>query len=163
MLSLLAALLLCSRCVACKYGSISRFKGVFRGFYGVRVCLCCFGALRGLCGFCARVELGGLKACRVFRLSFSSFVLVFALLLCYLPIFWGFAFVVLCLSSCIVFVGLWVCFFRFFLPCGLHAKRKGAKCFPCVLSCPAVGLFIGFEIVRLSPAVHRSSTDSLYK
>ena len=42
-----------------EYGSISRFKGVFRGFYGVRVGLCCLGALRGLCGFCARVELGG--------------------------------------------------------------------------------------------------------
>ena len=45
--------------VACKYGSISRFKGVLRGFYGADVCLCGFGVLRGLCGFCARVELGG--------------------------------------------------------------------------------------------------------
>ena len=45
-----------------KYGSISRFKGVFREFYGVCVGLCCLGALRGLGGFCARVELGGLKA-----------------------------------------------------------------------------------------------------
>ena len=32
--------------VACKYGSISRFKGVFRGFYGADVCLCGFGVLR---------------------------------------------------------------------------------------------------------------------
>lgn len=60
--SLLSALLLFPCRVACKYGSISRFKGVFRGFYGVCVGLCCLGALRGLCGFCARVELGGLEA-----------------------------------------------------------------------------------------------------
>ena len=42
-----------------EYGSISRFKRVFSGFYGVRVGLLVFGALRGLCGFCTRVELGG--------------------------------------------------------------------------------------------------------
>ena len=47
--SLLFALLLCLWWVACKYGSISHFKGVFRGFYGVRVGLCCLGALRGFC------------------------------------------------------------------------------------------------------------------
>ena len=51
--------LLCSWCIACKYASISRFKGVFRGFWGFRVGLCCLGGLLGLCGFCARVELGG--------------------------------------------------------------------------------------------------------
>ena len=45
--------------VACKYGSISRFKGVFSGFWGSCVGLYGFGALLGLCGFCARVELGG--------------------------------------------------------------------------------------------------------
>ena len=37
--------------LACEYGSISRFKGVFRGFWVYRVGLCCLGALRGLCGF----------------------------------------------------------------------------------------------------------------
>ena len=58
----LSALLLCSRCIACKYGSVSRFKGVFSVVYGFGVGLCCLGALRGLCGFCARVELGGLEA-----------------------------------------------------------------------------------------------------
>ena len=47
----LSALLLCSRCVACKYGSISRFKGVFRGFYGACVGLCWLRGLRGLWGF----------------------------------------------------------------------------------------------------------------
>ena len=58
----LPACLLCLWCIALEYGSISRFKGVFRGFYGADVCLYGFGALRGLCGFCARVELGGLEA-----------------------------------------------------------------------------------------------------
>ena len=56
---LLSAFLLCLRCIACIYALIQRFKGVFRGFYMVRVGLCCSGALRGLWGFCARVELGG--------------------------------------------------------------------------------------------------------
>ena len=56
---LLSALSLCLWHIMLEYGSISRFKGVFRGFYGACVGLCCLGALRGLCGFCARVELGG--------------------------------------------------------------------------------------------------------
>ena len=56
---LLSAFLLCLWCIALEYGSISRFKGVLRGFYGADVCLYGFGVLRGLCGFCARVELGG--------------------------------------------------------------------------------------------------------
>ena len=52
---------LCSWCIACEYGSISRFKGVFSAFYGVCVGLFVLGGLRGLCGLCTRVELGGLK------------------------------------------------------------------------------------------------------
>ena len=59
---LLSSLPLCLWCVVFEYGSISRFKGVFSGFWAFRVGLCCLGALRGLCGFCARVELGGLEA-----------------------------------------------------------------------------------------------------
>ena len=65
-------LLLCSRCVACKYGSISRFKGVFRGFCGADVYLYGLRALRGLWGFCTREWLGGLKACGVFASMLSS-------------------------------------------------------------------------------------------
>ena len=42
-----------------EYAPISRFKGVFRGFYGAGVYLYGLRSLRGLCGFCARVELGG--------------------------------------------------------------------------------------------------------
>ena len=45
-----------------EYGSISRFKGVFSGVYGADVYLYGLMSLRGLCGFCARVELGGLEA-----------------------------------------------------------------------------------------------------
>ena len=37
--------------IALEYGFISHFYGVFRGFYVFRVGLCCFVALRGLCGF----------------------------------------------------------------------------------------------------------------
>ena len=66
----LSALSLCLWHIMLEYGSISRFKGVFRGFYGVRVGLCCLGALRGLCGFCARVELGGYMTCGVFAFHF---------------------------------------------------------------------------------------------
>ena len=62
MLCLLSALLPCPRCVVFKYGFISRFKGVFSAFRGVCVGLLGLGALRGLWGFCARVELGGFMA-----------------------------------------------------------------------------------------------------
>ena len=94
MLCLLSSFLLCVRCVACKYGSVSRFKGVFRGFWGCCVGLCRSGALRGLCGFCARVELGGLEACGVFA---SVFLL---LLLCLPP----FMLVVLLCSGCLLLI-----------------------------------------------------------
>ena len=47
---LLSSLLLFPWCVVFEYGSISRFKGVFSGFWGVS------------CGFCTRVELGGFMA-----------------------------------------------------------------------------------------------------
>ena len=59
---LLVAFLLCLWCVACKYGSISRFKGVFRGFPLLDVCLYCLCALRGLWGFCVREVFGGFMA-----------------------------------------------------------------------------------------------------
>ena len=47
----LSALSLCYWCVACKYGSISRFYGVFSEVWGCCVGLCGSGALRGLWGF----------------------------------------------------------------------------------------------------------------
>ena len=132
--SLLSALSLCAWCIACKYGSISRFKAVFSVAWALRVGLCCLDALRGLCGFCARVELGGLKACGVF-----AFRLSFFLLLCS-------AFVLL-FSACLSL--LWLSFFVLLhclsFPCGLLllfplriicAKEKGAKC------CPLRPLFV---------------------
>ena len=59
---LLSALLLCLCMIALEYGSISRFKGVFRGFPLLDVGLYCFDALRGLWGFCVREWLGGFMA-----------------------------------------------------------------------------------------------------
>ena len=94
--------------------------------------LCCLGGLRGLCGFCTRVELGGLKACGVFA-SIYSFICLYS------PLF-AFLFISL-LASC-PFVLRWsgclsfllVCplvflvgFCIFFFPYGLYAKRKDAK------------------------------------
>ena len=112
-------------CFACgalslKYALISHFKGVFRGFYGVRVGLFVLGGLRGLCGFCTRVELGGFGACCVFCLSFSPFALVFAFLLVLCSCFYlvscllcsGCLLLVL-LSALFVLVSLWVLCFLF--------------------------------------------------
>ena len=99
--------------------------------------LCGLRALLGLCGFCTRVELGGLKACGVFAF-------VFLLLLLCLPPFM--LVVLLCsgclsLSSCIVFVALWV-WLLFPFPFRTTRKKKGRKGFaPCVLSSFVVGLF----------------------
>ena len=142
---LLSALLHCACRVACEYGSISRFKGVLRGFWGVGVYSYGFGVLRGLCGFCARVELGGYMTCGVFASILSSFVLFCPLLSSFLSFcscvclsFYLFApafFVcplVLCLSS----LSLWVVVS--FSLSDYAQKRKGAPCW-CVLSCPVVG------------------------
>ena len=43
---LLPSFLLYACRIACKYGSISRFKGVFRGFWGADVCLYGLRSLR---------------------------------------------------------------------------------------------------------------------
>ena len=43
---LLSSPLLCLWCIALEYGFISRFKGVFSGFWGADVYLYGFGALR---------------------------------------------------------------------------------------------------------------------
>ena len=101
---LLSACLLCACRVACEYGSISRFEGVFSGFWGSCVGLCGFGALRGLCGFCAREVFGGYMTCGVFRLYFasilSSFVLFLVLLLLCLHPFISLSFFVLLHCFC---------------------------------------------------------------
>ena len=87
--------------------------------------LCCLGGLRGLCGFCTRVELGGYMACGVFALlfpclpSFLSFAFPFLFLLC---------------SSCLLLV-LFPCLSCFVFVAGVafslsdvQTKRKGAPC-----------------------------------
>lgn len=92
------------------------FLGRFMGFVWVCVVL----ALCVACvGFCARVDLGGLKACGVFAFLFILFAPVFisfsAFFACPL---------VLCLCSLFVaYFGL----FCFFFPFGLCTKRKGTK------------------------------------
>ena len=151
---LLSACLLCLWCIALEYGFISRFKGVFRGFCGVGVYLCGFGALRGLCGFCARVELGGLKACSVFASILSSFVLFLVLyfvlylvllLLC-LPFFLPLCSCFLCLSSCPLLV-LSLCLpslcglLLFLFPLRYIRKKKGRNSLRPLLSC--CGLVMG--------------------
>ena len=126
--SLLSALLLCVWCVACKYASISRFKGVFSAFWGACVGLCGFGALRGLCGFCARVELGGFGACGVFAPILSVFHL---LLSSFLP-FCSCVCFLLCslfffvLLPCLSFLGLSL---LFSFPFRTIRKKKGRKVF----------------------------------
>ena len=76
---LLPALSLCLWCVVYKYGSISRFKGVFSGFWAFRVGLCVLRALRGLCGFCTRVELVGFMSFGVFAPVFIRLPICFCL------------------------------------------------------------------------------------
>ena len=120
---LLSFLSLCLWWVACKYGSISHFKGVFSVVCGACVGLFVLGVLRGLCGFCVREWLGGLKARCVFASVFILLCSCFYLVSSFLG-----------LSSCPLLVlslcGLLLGFFLgccFFFPYGLYAKKKGRK------------------------------------
>ena len=76
---LLSSFSLCLWRIACKYGSISRFKGVFSAVWGCCAGLCCLGALRGLWGFCVREWLGGFVACGVFAPVFHLLPISFCL------------------------------------------------------------------------------------
>ena len=130
-----------SCCVACKYGSISRSKGVFSGFWGFRVGLCCLGGLRGLCGFCTRVELGGLKACGVFASVFPLLCPAF-ILVALLFLLLSFRFPLLSCFRLALLLGffpllvLFLCGLLFPFPLRtICAKKKGRKGFaPCVLA-----------------------------
>ena len=139
---LLSALSLCPWCVVFEYGSISRFKGVFSGFWAFRVGLCFLRALRGLCGFCTRVELGGFMACGVFAFLLSFCLSPFAFR--FISLLQLFVLRLVCFVMvvflCPLALSLWLfrCGCCFLFPFGLHAKRKGA--ISCVLSCPVVGL-----------------------
>ena len=132
---LLSALSLCLWCAMLEYGSVSRFEGVFRGFYVFRVGLLGLGALRGLWGFCVRVRLGGFRACCVFCLSFSSFLLLSSLVLlsfCSCP--------ASLLGFCSWSLGLLVLWLLVFFPfrTASDIKRRGANCVP---SCGRVLLY----------------------
>ena len=132
----LSALSLCACRVACKYGSISRFKGVFSAFYGVCVGLCCLRALRGLWGFCVRERLGGLKACGAFCLYvILSFAFLFLSLFLFFIFFSLFAYLLgLCLCCSLLVLlsclcgSLGVLLFPF--PFRYIRKKRGRKVFP---------------------------------
>ena len=98
-------------------------RGFLESFMGFRVGLYCWRALRGLCGFCVREWLVGLKARCVFASVFILLCSCFYLVSSFLG-----------LSSCPLLVlslcGLLLGFFLgccFFFPYGLYAKKKGRK------------------------------------
>lgn len=141
----LPPLLSCNSPILCL---ISLFKGVFGGFWGACVDLCCFGALRGLWGFCVREWLGGFMACGVFCLRFPllSSLVLFCPLLCSFRA----ALVLLsCLACfpafCLAFLALWLgllawlgCLLSF--PFGrLQIRKRGA--FSASLPAVCVGSF----------------------
>ena len=149
---LLPSFSLCAWCVACEYGSISHFKGGFRGFLLLDVCLYYFDALRGLWGFCVREWLGGFMSCCVFVFIFRFFS-VSSCFLSFCP-FVFFSCPLVLLSSCspawLPALPAFLFFVLFSWLCGLafgfgflslsdgHAKRKGARVLPCVLACLVV-------------------------
>ena len=111
---------------------------------------------------------------------FASILSVFHLLrLCFSsssPIFWGFVFVVLGLSSCLPCLFLCACGLCCFLfPYGLYAKRKGAKvcplrprlsCCVCSDSCTVIEklprcVFGFFQFVRLIMPTNTGSVRRL--
>ena len=104
--------------------------------------LCCLGALRGLRGFCTRVELGGLKACCVFAFLLSFCLSPFAFRFISLRLlFVLLSFFALVVFLCPLALSLWLfgCGCCFLFPFGIYAKRKGAPCW-CVLSSCAIDL-----------------------
>ena len=101
---------------------------------GVCVGLCCLRALRGLWGFCTRVELGGFRAYCVFASIFIVLPLFFFFFACFpalLVLFAGLVYLCcFCGSLCFLF------------PYRTIRKKKGRKGFaPCVLSWCVVGVF----------------------
>ena len=104
--------------------------------------LCCLGALLGLCGFCARVELGGLKACGVFAYVFLLLPFVFSLFLscpafvllsCFASWLASFPALLVFGSACVVVV------VSFSL--SVYTQKKGRSVLVRPLSRPVVNLF----------------------
>ena len=108
MLCLLSALSLCLWCIACEYAFICVFKAVLAGFgrfVWVYVVLC-FAWLVWLLYACGvRRFKGLLRVCLYFSASLPFFLSLYLLFVLHLVCF---VLVVFCLSSCIVFVALWV-------------------------------------------------------
>ena len=165
MLCLLSALSLCLWCVVFRYGSVSRFKGVFSAVCGVCVGLCWLYASRGLCGFCVRVELGGLKACCVFCLSFirfsSSLPFFSSLYLLFVLYLVCFVLVVFCLSSCLVFP-LLLCLCVFFFPFGRTDKKKGRNFLRPLLCVVSVQILVTLSKNSVAVALARSNSFGWY-
>ena len=97
--------------------------------------LCGFGALLGLCGFCAREVFGGLKACGEFAsiLSLSPMFYLFCIrfsssspFFCPLSCPFAPAFIACPLVLCLSSLSLWVVVS--FSLADVCAKRKDAKC-----------------------------------
>lgn len=136
----LFAFLLCLWCITLEYAFISHFKGVFRGFWGVRVGLYRLRALRGLWGFCARVELGGLEACGVFASMLSS-RLPFVFFSCPLVLLTCLASCLACFPAlCLAFLALWLILgflfgLLFLFPFRYIRKKKGRDFLRPLLSC----------------------------
>lgn len=119
---ILVDLLLCSLCVVLEYALISRFKGYFSAFWGADVYLYGLMSLRGLWGFCTRVELGGFRACCDFLQNLSFCPFVFSLC----PAFGALPLLLLGLSSCLVFP-FRLCLCCFFFPFGLYGQKERAQ------------------------------------
>ena len=94
--------------------------------------------------------------CGVFAPIFCLFAFYFVLLRCFFVLPFSLCPALLWLSFVVLFLGLSCVFF---FPCGLHAKRKGAKCFLCVLSCPVVG---GLLYLRIAAAFLSATAAALW-
>ena len=89
--------------------------------------LCYLGGLRGLCGFCARVELGGYMTCGVFASNFCLFALPFVIrfisLRCLLSFF------ALVVFICSLALSLWFfgCGCCFLFPFRMNTQKERAQ------------------------------------
>ena len=134
--------------VACKYGSISRFKGVLRGFWGVGVIFVWVWGFALIVGFlcaCGVRRLYDLRrVCLYFVLfcpllsSFLSSLMSFCSCVCLSFYLFAPAFFVCPLVLCLSSLSLWVVV-SFSLT--VYAQKERALRVWCVLSCPVVGLF----------------------
>ena len=115
-------------------------------FRVLRAFLACFGAFVWVCVACVLcVACVALYACGVRRFKGLWRVLpfVFFFCSCVCLLLCSLSFFALVIFLCPLALSLWLfgCGCCFLFPFGLHAKRKGAKGCPCVLSSCVVGLF----------------------